>query len=257
MKLLTIIVPSYKRQQELMFLISSMTSSDISKVTLLVGLDGCKYDLDHVPDFVSIIEFKKLGRFGIIRELSSKVESKFVMISDDDDFFLPGQLNLLLRTLESDNYLISPDEFNGFIFKCSRVDRALDNNFDLLPEKIYLADRRFKHNSSSDAKEIIFSDIFSKRISELKVFDGRFPSSFLWLKLSDKPVLVIKEFIMTKFYKEDGLSSGISKGTVKGKKNYLNFHKNLLSYQLKKPGSRVFALFTLIRIIFVKWRFRK
>jgi len=257
MKLLTIIVPSFKRQQELMFLISTMTPSDTSEVTLLVGLDDCSYDLDYVPDFVSIHEFEKLGRFGVIKELSAKVVSKYVMISDDDDFFLPGQLDLLLSILASDDYLISPDDYNGLTFKSCRVDRAPDLNFDLLPEQIYLADRRFKYNSSADAKEVIFSEIFLECISKLKVFDGRFPSSFLWLELSDKPVLVFKQPIMTKFYKENGLSSGISKGTVKGYRNYLNFHKRLLRYQIKKPGSRLLVIFTLIRIVLSKWKFRE
>ena len=49
-----------------MFLISTMTPSDTSEVTLLVGLDDCSYDLDYVPDFVSIHEFENNNNYNEI-----------------------------------------------------------------------------------------------------------------------------------------------------------------------------------------------
>lgn len=220
--LLSILVPSHERPALLKRLVRSIERLP-EGVEILVGVDGGGYDINAFHP-LKVRNLPRSGRFGALRALGCEAAGRYVMISDDDDFFLPGQLERLAEEMRAFDATRRPDEI-GVMCKCDYLNKSRHTRERDFPERMDILEPLFRWGVKNDYKQIVDADVFRGAMVKVPKDAGRVPTSLVWLYCGDSGVIRYRPVsVMVKDYLEQGLSALVKKGRPKGGRAYRQFY---------------------------------
>lgn len=224
--LVSIIVPTFQRAHLLKRL--ALTAQELpAEIEILAGADGGGYaPQDFAP--LKVINLPKMGRFGVLKALCEKASGRYVMISDDDDFFLPGQLASLLGEVKQFDSARQQDEI-GLILKCDYLNKARSIKEHSLAGKMDILAPLFRWDIKNDFKQVVDISIFRRAIGNIRSDLGRVPTSLIWLYCGDHGLVLYRPIaVMVKDYLPSGLSSAVKKNRILGGAPYRQFYVEAL-----------------------------
>jgi glycosyltransferase involved in cell wall biosynthesis len=242
--LLSILVPSYERPALLKRLAQTVDHLP-DGIEILVGVDGGNYDVDAYHP-LQVRNLPRAGRFGVLLALGREAAGRYVMISDDDDFFLPGQLARLAEEVRSFDATRRRDEI-GVMCKCDYLNKARSGKESRFRERMDILEPLFRWGVKNDYKQIVDSTLFLAAMTRIPKDAGRVPTSLVWLYCGDNGLVRYRPVsVMVKDYMEQGLSALVKKGRPKGGVAYRQFYVEAL----RRARSRGFGFAFRIRCLF-------
>ncbi len=226
--LLSIVVPTYNRAKLLERCINSIDLK-LNNIEIVIvddgSFDNVKKRLKNYSKKIKIFRIKNSGRTFALFYGIKKATAKYLLIMDDDDYFIKDKLRMVLQSLKKKENLqknINCYVFGTIIKKENRIFRSIPQ--DKISNFISLrADDKIK----SDLKEIVNTKLLQNVIKKIKIrkFE-RVPTGLLWAILSEKyKCKSIREPLVVKKYYADGITKKI---------NYLKFKNPKYMYLLYK-----------------------
>lgn len=176
---LTIVVPSYNRQGLLLRLMRYWSG----KSAILLVLDGSDFPLEArvLSELESNVRYihHPVGLYARLKQAATLVETEFVMMGTDDDFFVPSALEACIKELKENTRLISCGGLAvgfGFGFENAVYLRKVYPNLKnhaLLSEIAY--ERTAKHFSNYEPAHIYS---IQRAESWMKLAEGIFSREF-------------------------------------------------------------------------------
>jgi glycosyltransferase involved in cell wall biosynthesis len=254
--LLTIIVPSFKREKLLQRLHDSIPDNSIN-IEFLVGVDNGAnqaYNISLFPK-LKIFNYKKIGRYQVLKNLCFNARGKYIMISDDDDFFIYGQLQILYDNLVIFDKEKKEDEI-GIVFNCNFLDKYRKDT-SCMPKKIDLYDPVDKYDVQHDLKQVIDTAIMKKAFSAVKTKIGRIPTSLLWLYAGDYgKVHYLNKSVMVKDYKQDGMSTDVKTRKIEGREGYQELYNEIIKRYNKRNFRKYFIIKAYCKLVYSYYKFK-
>lgn len=195
--LLTIIFPSYQRNEKIRLRIEEI-SSILNSIKVII-IDDCSnpsYTNFNHENLTLIQNKKNLGRGNSIIKALNLVSTKFVTIFDDDDIIKCENLKIIIRKLSKldENYI-------GLVAETDQNINGLKRSFSS-----YLYERF--NNDWNDRKEFVLTSILKESIPFwLKA--RRIPTSFLFslCDRKDKYWQYLPIVVVNKIYLDGGMTN--------------------------------------------------
>lgn len=248
--LISICIPTYNRPKYLKRLFDSVVESQCDIEFSIVN-DGSSLCYDFLDEYTSKYLIKYVyqhntGRANALRKSILQSSGDYVIIMDDEDFFLKNSIQVMIDSIKKMSLVNSKKPLAGLIFDC------LDTNFELLGASINnpknncvdLLSCYVRYGCKGDKKQLIKSNLL-KEVLYPESLEKRMPTSLLWIRLSlSYDVIYVNQPVAVKEYLDNGYS------------------KKLLELQLKSPRNTILAYKEAIKfprydIYFMIFRLKK
>ena len=225
--LLSIIIPTYNREQLLKRCLESLDFSQ-KNVEIIVVDDGSKFKVkDKFKNYKKKIKFYRIDNSGRTYALFygiKKANSHYIMVLDDDDYFIKNGLKIIVNILKQNQTKIINNvdlfAFGTLIKKGKTLIKSIPPK-----KKLNLIELKADYKLNTDIKEIPKTKIIKKVINKIKLkkFE-RVPTGLLWANLSGKCQCINRAVVYKEYY-EDGITSNISYSKFKDSNYMINLYE--------------------------------
>ena len=225
--LLSIIIPTYNREKLLNRCLESLDFSQ-KNVEIIVVDDGSKFKVkDKFKNYKKKIKFYRIGNSGRTYALFygiKKANSHYIMVLDDDDYFIKNGLKIIVNILKQNQTKIINNvdlfAFGTLIKKGKTLIKSIPPK-----KKLNLIELKADYKLNTDIKEIPKTKIIKKVINKIKLkkFE-RVPTGLLWANLSGKCQCINRAVVYKEYY-EDGITSNISYSKFKDSNYMINLYE--------------------------------
>lgn len=214
---LSIVVPTYNREKELVCLLESV-KYESAVVQLIIVDDGSTDETRRlIENCASTSKFQikyiyqeNAGRATALAKGISSADGLFTILMDSDDYFTEGAIDFIVsqtRRLVQDSSLL---DVHALLFGI-KIKRNGDYILNLPPEMISTyVEVRADAKVKGDLKEVVRSDVLKSCLYSVPNGSRRVPTSLLWARVSRRTRCVcVSEAVAVKEYLPGGMTDRI------------------------------------------------
>lgn len=211
--ILSVCIPTYNRAEMVAELIVNLlTIEKSSEYEVCVHDDG---SVDNTLELLKRVKDDRLkiftapnqGRAGAIASLVHDAKGRFIMIYDDDDWFLPDGVSKIL----SDCRKPMPEGVVGHVYNMENSSGVCIGT-KLRDKRTNFLAMRADEGVKGDKKEVVLSVILKSVMYDKGFGYRRVPTSLLWSRIAlQYDVQSHESIIGGKIYLDGGMSNGIRK----------------------------------------------
>lgn len=249
--ILTICIPTYNRREKIVVLVKDLLSKELG-IEVRVHVDGSTdgtlkllQDIQNPLLYVSYSE--NSGRASALERLVTEAKGQFVMIFDDDDWFIGDGAERVL----ADCKVPLPETCAGYIY-LMKDSRGNIIGGKLPTELANFVSLRADLAVKGDRKEVVRTSLFKKALVGANGRYRRIPTSLYWARIAYDYDVICKNIVVGgKDYLDGGMTSSIS--SLKMKNSFPIVMLNVLYIRLFFKGrynSAGFLVKSLARVCY-------